>query len=108
MVRDRLVSVVLEACVLAPFSVCDLLLRLAEAPALFAPKWSSEILVEVHRTQIGKLGWPDHLANHWRHEVTASFPEALVTGYESLIDECHNHEGDRHVLAAAIKAPAKL
>ena len=36
--------VVLDACVLANFSLCDTLLRLAEPPRLFEPKWSDEII----------------------------------------------------------------
>lgn len=98
--------VVLDACVLAPFPVCDLFLRLAEEPRLYSPRWSDEILDEVRRTQVAKLGWPERLADYWRQEVTAAFPEALVTGYGPLIQQCRNREEDRHVLAAAIKAPA--
>lgn len=30
--------VVLDACVLAPFGVCDLFLRLAEEPRLYCPR----------------------------------------------------------------------
>jgi hypothetical protein len=36
--------VVLDACVLANFSLCDTILRLAEPPRLFEPKWSEEII----------------------------------------------------------------
>jgi hypothetical protein len=97
---------VLDACVLAPFGVCDLLLRLAEEPRLYSPRWTREILAEVRRTQVSKLDWPERLADYWRHQVTASFPEAMVTGHERLMGQCTNHEGDRHVLAAALKAPA--
>jgi hypothetical protein len=39
--------VVLDACVLANFSLCDTLLRVAE---LFEPKWSDEIIRETTRT----------------------------------------------------------
>lgn len=60
----------------------------------------------MRRTQVGKLDWPKHLADYWRQEVTASFPEAMVTGYGHLVGQCGNHEEDHHVLAAAIKAPA--
>jgi hypothetical protein len=42
--------VVLDACVLANFSLCDTLLRLAEPPRLFEPKWSEEIIRETTRT----------------------------------------------------------
>lgn len=96
----------LDACVLAPFGVCDLLLRLAEEPRLYSPRWTRDILAEVRRTQVSKLGWPERLADYWRQQVTASFPEAMVTGHVRLIVQCTNHEGDRHVLAAALKAPA--
>ena len=44
--------VLLDACVLAPMPVCDTLLRLAEEPAFYAPKWSWEILEEVSRTLV--------------------------------------------------------
>ena len=54
-------GVVLDACVLANFGVCDLLLTLAETPRLYRPLWSREILEEVQRTQTGKLGWPEAL-----------------------------------------------
>jgi hypothetical protein len=91
---------VLDANVLAPALVCDLLLRLAEEPRLYSPRWTAQILDEVRRVQVGKLGWPAHLAEYWREEVTSAFPEALVSGYESLIEGCTNHPGDRHVAAA--------
>jgi predicted nucleic acid-binding protein len=100
--------VVLDACVLAPANICDLLLNLAEAPRLFVPLWSDEILAEVRRTQISKLGWAEPLANYWQEEVRRSFPEARVQNYEPLISVCQNSEKDRHVLAVAIKAHSEL
>jgi hypothetical protein len=42
--------VVLDACVLANFSLCDTLLRLAEPPRLYEPKWSEQIILETTRT----------------------------------------------------------
>lgn len=53
--------VVLDACVLANFSLCDTLLRLAEPPRLYEPKWSEQILRETIRTLEFKLGWPNSL-----------------------------------------------
>lgn len=100
--------VVLDACVLAPANLCDQLLSLAEVPRLFLPVWSEDILAEVRRTHLGKLKWPEHLADFWQTEVRRSFPEALVEGYQALIPSCQNYEKDRHVLAAAIKAGAGL
>jgi hypothetical protein len=44
--------VLLDACVLADFIVSDLLLRLAETPALIAPRWSEAILEETNRAHL--------------------------------------------------------
>ena len=48
---------VLDACVLANFSLCDTLLRLAEAPPLYEPKWPAEIMAETVRTLENELAW---------------------------------------------------
>ncbi len=97
--------IILDACVLANSGVCDLYLRLAEPPRLYLPRWSDMILDEVKRTQMTKLRrpFPEYLADYWRQEVTGSFPEALVEGFEHLITRLENAEKDRHVLAAAIQ-----
>ena len=100
--------VVLDACVLANFGLCDLFLTLAETPRLYQPVWNLEILDEVQRTQIGKLGWPDALSKSWREAVESAFPEAMVTVQESLVAACANDEKDRHVLATAIQGHADL
>jgi hypothetical protein len=97
--------VILDACVLANSGVCDLFLRLAETPRMYLPRWSGEILDEVKRTQMTKLKrpFPEKLADYWREEVTAAFPEALIEGYGHLVPLLSNQEKDRHVLAAAIQ-----
>lgn len=98
----------LDACVLAPAASCDLLLRLAETPRLYVPQWSKDILAEVRRTHTEKLGWPADLADSWQQQVRASFPEAMVGGFEKLVEVCENDPKDRHVLATAIKAKVEL
>jgi predicted nucleic acid-binding protein len=94
---------ILDACVLANFAVCDLFLRLAEAPRLYVPRWSAEILEEVRRTQLEQLEWPERLAASWQREVAKAFPDSCVVGYEHLVPMLTNDEKDRHVLAAAIQ-----
>lgn len=94
--------VVLDACVLANFSLCDTLLRLAEPPQLYEPKWSEEIIQETNRTLELKLGWPASLTAHLEAELRTHFNDAWITGYESLIPRMRNDEKDRHVLAAAV------
>lgn len=93
---------------LANFGVCDLLLRLAEPPRLYLPRWSAAILDEVRRTQTEKLNWPVALADSWRREVDRHFPEAVIASYDSLIPSLTNDPKDRHVLAAAVKGGVSL
>ncbi len=98
----------LDACVLANFGVCDLLLRLAEAPRLFLPFWSNEVLKEVYRVHIGKLGWKKEIADSFQREVRRAFPEANVEDFEHRLSELTNDAKDRHVLAAAIQSDSTL
>ncbi len=100
--------VVLDACVLANFSLCDTLLRLAEPPRLFEPKWSEEIIRETTRTLESKLGWPGSLTAHLVAELRSHFGEAWISGYEALIPRMANDEKDRHVLAAAAHGRASI
>jgi len=103
-------KVVIDACALANFGVCDLFLRLAEPPRLYLPRWSTEILDEVRRTQLTKLKtpWPERLADSWRSEVETAFPESTVDDYQHLLEHLHNDPKDRHVLAAAIRSGASV
>ena len=100
--------VVLDACVLANFSLCDSLLRLAEPPRLFEPKWSEEIVRETGRTLESKLGWPRSLTAYLKAELRAHFGEAWISDYESLIPRMTNDEKDRHVVAAAVHGEAPI
>jgi predicted nucleic acid-binding protein len=100
--------VVLDACVLANFLLCDTLLRLAEPPRLFEPKWSEEIIQETTRALELKLGWPRSLTAHLETELRNHFREAWISGYESLIPRMTNDEKDRHVAAAAVRAEASI
>lgn len=101
-------KVFLDACVLVNFPVCDLLLRLAEPPRLFLPKWSSKVLDETNKTQEEKLNWPSDLVSSFRRELSNSFPDAECNDYQHLIPALTNDEKDKHVLAAAIRSGAPL
>jgi hypothetical protein len=48
-------SAVLDACVLVPMALCDLLLRMAEEPAMYCPLWSDQILTEMTEAMKAKL-----------------------------------------------------
>ena len=100
--------VFLDACVLANYGVCDLLLRLAERPRLFVPHWSGEVMAEVRRTHLDKLGWPASLVDSFQEQVSVAFPEARIEGYEAFVPSMTNHIKDRHVLAAAVRGGCPL
>ena len=75
---------------MAPMPVADTLLRLAELnPPFFRPIWSRDILDEVKRT-ILKFGYTEVQASRRIDAMDEAFPEALVTGYETLIDAMQN------------------
>lgn len=101
-------KVVLDACVLANARVCNVLLTLAESPRLYLPRWSDKILEETRRTHIDKLGWEARLADSFQSNLREYFPEALIAGYDHLVDHCENDPKDRHVLAAAIHSKSEL
>ena len=101
-------SAVLDACVLVPMTLCDLLLRLAEEPAMYRPLWSEQILTEMGRALKIKLHRSSEAAAWRRQQMKEAFPEAMVTFPSALLKavECIPDKDDRHVLAAAIMARA--
>lgn len=100
---------VLDACVLYPAPLRDLLLNAADF-RLFTPKWTAEIQAEWTRNLL--LNRPELTAAQLQRTVAAmqvAFPEAEVHNYEPLIDSLQLPDpDDRHVLAAAIQAPAAV
>jgi hypothetical protein len=88
--------------------LADTLLRLAAGPRLFLPKWSDQIMVEVTRTLQQSFGLSAQKAMYRESEIRRHFPEAWIYGYEHLIPAMTNQPKDRHVLAAAAQAGAKI
>lgn len=99
--------VVLDACVLAPYPLADVLLRLADEQT-YRPLWSEDILTETRRTMVDRLGVPEAKADWRLNMMRESFIDAEVTGYEDLIPVMTNNEKDRHVLAAAVREKAEV
>jgi predicted nucleic acid-binding protein len=96
-------TALLDANVLYPFLLRDLLLSLAEE-YLYRPKWSDDIEKEWTRNLMANR--PDIKPDVFLHIVTEmnrSFQDAKVTGYNKLIEGLSLPDpDDRHVLAAAI------
>jgi predicted nucleic acid-binding protein len=84
--------------------LADTLLRLAEHPRLYLPKWSKHIMDEVTHNLIRKWNIAPGDAERRERELLKHFPEAMVAGYEPLIELMNNAPKDRHVLAAAVRS----
>lgn len=99
--------VLLDANVLYPFSLRDTLLR-AAADGFYQLFWSEQILDEVERNLVSKGRITIEQAKRLRRAMTTAFPESMVTGHEPLIAAMPNHDADRHVAAAALRAGAQV
>lgn len=100
--------VVLDSCVLVQAPVRDILLRLYER-GLFSGRWSDEIMEEVRRALITKIGRSAEQADYLVRELREHFPDAWVDPeYRGLIPEMTNDAKDRHVLAAAVQAGCEV
>lgn len=100
-------KVVLDANVLYPFTLRDTLLR-AAAEDLFQVYWSAKILDEAIGNLVKNTTITGAQGTHLRAAMEKAFPEAMVTGYESLVAGLANDPKDRHVVAAALKAGAQV
>lgn len=101
------IRAVLDANVLYPGSLRDTLLRLAEA-GYYEPFWSQQILDEMDRNLLAKAEMTSTQVERLLRAIQEAFPEAMVTGYEELIDKMPNDEKDRHVTAVAVVAVAQV
>src|SRR3954454_2592794 len=101
--------VLYDANVLYPSPLRDLLIRVAQA-GLVQAKWTDQILEEVFGNLATNRPDPDprQLART-RELMNRAVRDCLVTAYEPLVDALDLPDpGDRHVLAAAIKARAQV
>lgn len=99
---------VLDACVLVPAALRDTLLRFAEEPRLYIPRWSEEIISEMVRTLENEIGLAPEKTAHLVSELKKHFGDAWVTAYEPLLGQLTNDPQDRHVLAAAVRCGAQV
>ncbi len=107
MIHSSPFIVVLDANVIYPAPIRDLLLNLADLE-IFSPKWSEIIQEEWMRNLLKNR--PDLSKSKLMRTVqlmNKAFPDAEVHGFEELIDQLNLPDSDdRHVLAAAIHCEA--
>jgi predicted nucleic acid-binding protein len=101
------IAVVLDACVLFPMYLRDILLSTADE-GLYLPYWSQKILNEAMRNLVsgGKLS--QEKARNLEEVIKEAFPEAMVIVPLGLDELMTNDPKDRHVLAAAVTAKANV
>src|SRR3954453_8578897 len=78
--------VVLDACGLLPMPLCDTLLRLAEEPAFYLPRWSRETLDEVRRNLV-RWGYRADQADRRIRSMRAMFEDAEVLRSEASLPQ---------------------
>ena len=64
-------------------------------------------MAELERN-LARRGLEEKQITHRLEQMNEAFRDALVTGYEALIDEMTNDPKDRHVLAAAVRGGAEV
>lgn len=99
----------LDACVLVPIAPCDTMLRMAEAGA-FRPVWSEKVIDEAIKTltEIHPDIDPSRFQSRFR-SMNEAFDDALVTGWEPLVEALDLPDPkDHHVVAAAMRGRADV
>lgn len=107
---------VLDACVLIPPGLRDLLLSVAHEKG-FRPVWQADIEAETHRNTMKVTRKRDpglspeearHAADHVLEQMNAAFPDARLDDqhWRPLVATMTNNPKDRHVMAAAVGAKA--
>lgn len=101
-------AAVLDANVLFPFQLRNLLLHLA-VDGLFEPLWSEEIVDECVRNLRTNAALTEEQCAHLVGQMRVAFPEAWGAGYEGAADALPlPDEGDRHVIALAVHHETEL
>ena len=101
-------TALLDANVLHPMVLCDLLLRLALA-GFYRPLWSEMILDEVVRSIERRR--PDIAPGRLRartDRMKEAFPDATVVGFDHLLPAVAAFGHDAHVVAAALRGGADV
>lgn len=94
-----------DANVLVNAPIRDILLRTAEYD-LYRLALSDDIIAEMQRALEKNLRRTRQQTDYLIGEIRRSFEDTFVDGYQDFIDVMTNAPGDRHVLAAAVRAGA--
>lgn len=102
------IGVVLDACVLIPGSLRDILFRAAEAE-LYRLTLTEDILEEVRRNLVNKNRMmTEEQGQHLLNEIRKHFKTNFVTRHTIIAHSMPINEKDRHVLAAAVASNSEI
>lgn len=101
--------VVLDACVLYPSFLRDLLIRLG-LTGLYQPKWSATIEDEWQRNLLAnRTDLTPEQIQRTATLMNTAVPDAMITGFEPLIDSVDLPDvDDRHVVAASVRSNSEI
>ncbi|MEN4798082.1 MULTISPECIES: PIN domain-containing protein [Pantoea] len=101
--------VVLDACVLYPSFLRDLLIRLG-LTGLYQPKWSATIEDEWQRNLLAnRTDLTPEQIQRTAAQMNKAVPDAMITGFEPLIDSVDLPDvDDRHVVAASVRSNSEI
>lgn len=101
--------VVLDACVLYPSFLRDLLIRLG-LTGLYQPKWSATIEDEWQRNLLAnRTDLTPEQIQRTAALMNTAVPDAMITGFESLINSVDLPDvDDRHVVAASVRSNSEI
>lgn len=98
-------AVLLDACVLYPFTLRDLLIQIATT-GLYRARWTGDIHNEWMSAVIERGGEVTQV-EHIRDLMNLAVPDACIEGYEPLVagikEQGLPDENDAHVIAAAVR-----
>lgn len=98
----------LDANILHPMVLCDLLIRLAQE-RMYRAVWSRRVLDEVMRSVLRRRPEiPPELLQRRLDRMNEAVPDAQVDGYEHLLPATAVFGDDDHVVAAAMHARADV
>jgi len=99
-------TAILDACVLYPRLLRDVLLSLAHAD-LYTARWTVEIEREWTAALLANKPGTELMIAHAVEQMRTAIPDCLVIDYESLTETLNLPDAnDRHVLAAAVRGNA--
>lgn len=109
MIHSGRFTALLDANVLYPAPLRDYLLHLANLN-LYKPKWSSEIQEEwIRNLLLNRKDLNNEALDKTRLAMDNAFPDANVEKYNKIISGIKlPDDGDRHIVAAAIKGRADV